>query len=347
MDSVKENRVLFTGAGAPGAYGILQCIKSAGFEYVHSCDADSMAYGKHFTDTFSEIPIAESSEFITAILELTERFNIGHIIPLVTRELFGFSEAKSKGVFSDCNVWVSENEALNIANNKGRLLEYLKRKNILVPEYCIVQTSDALLEAIPSLGFPEQLVCFKPCNSNGSRGFRVVHKQVNETEELFYKKTDSVNISFERLKFVLEHQEIPETVVMEYLPGPEYSVDCLVWQGRCLVAIPRRRDKIRSGISMAGEIHYHPEIIEYCTSISESLGLEGIVGIQVKQGQDGRFKILEINPRVQGTLVATLGANINLIYLLKQLYRGVNPETLDYSVNWGVKFVRVWNEFFY
>jgi len=49
--------VLLTGAGAPGAAGIIKCLKKGDKEIRIICvDANSMAYGQTFSDVFYVIP---------------------------------------------------------------------------------------------------------------------------------------------------------------------------------------------------------------------------------------------------------------------------------------------------
>ena len=56
--------------------------------------------------------------------------------------------------------------------------------------------------------------------------------------------------------------------------------------------------------------------------------------------------IIEINPRVQGTIVAGLGAGVNLPLLAvkQELNLPISEEELQ--VKWGTKFSRYWNEVF-
>ena len=104
---------------------------------------------------------------------------------------------------------------------------------------------------------------------------------------------------------------------------------------------------MNNGISVEGEFIKNEEIISYATSIVETIGLHGNIGVQVKKSSAGEFLILEINPRVQGTIVSALGAGVNLPLLAvrKQLGMPVSPE--DMKVKWGTRFSRYWEEVYY
>ena len=88
-------------------------------------------------------------------------------------------------------------------------------------------------------------------------------------------------------------------------------------------------------------------IITYCSEIIKELQLHGNIGIQVKRSSGGRFLIIEINPRVQGTIVAGLGAGVNLplLAIKQELNLPISEEELQ--VKWGTKFSRYWSEVFY
>jgi carbamoyl-phosphate synthase large subunit len=236
---------------------------------------------------------------------------------------------------------------LEIAINKSRLYEFLQWRGIPVPEFRIVETITQFQSAIAELGYPQNPVCFKPSLSNGSRGFRILSEQVDEAGLLFHYKPWQTYLRKEDALRILSSAAFPELLVSEYLPGPEYSVDCLCNRGEARLVIPRLRKKMINGITVEGEFTKQSEIIEYCTAIIKELQLHGNIGIQVKQAANGQFLLLEINPRVQGTISAALGAGINLpVLAIKQaLDIPVNPEEME--IRWGVRFTRYWDEVFH
>lgn len=69
--------------------------------------------------------------------------------------------------------------------------------------------------------------------------------------------------------------------------------------------------------------------------------------MQVKRGEDGVFKVLEINPRVQGTTVALLGAGVNLPLLAVQMEIGETIKPNEIDIKWGTEFTRHWTEVFH
>jgi carbamoyl-phosphate synthase large subunit len=96
-----------------------------------------------------------------------------------------------------------------------------------------------------------------------------------------------------------------------------------------------------------GEFIKDDSIISYATMIVEKIGLHGNIGVQVKRAHTGKFLILEINPRVQGTIVAALGAGVNLPLLAVRQETGVSIKQEELKVKWGTKFSRFWDEVYY
>ena len=146
---------------------------------------------------------------------------------------------------------------------------------------------------------------------------------------------------------ILSSSNFPELLLSEYLPGDEYSVDCVAKNGASVVIVPRIRKKMINGISVEGEFIYDESIITYCKQIIHSLQLHGNIGIQVKKSVSGEFLILEINPRVQGTIAAALGAGVNLPLLAVYQEIDISIEPKNLEVRWGTKFSRYWQEVFY
>ena len=336
-----------TGGGAPGAPGIIRCLKENKSFHITLADANPDAVGRFLCDDFETIPVASDASFITDVLAVCRKKEIKIILPLVTKELIPFSkhikEFEEKGI----NVLVSPSHSLEIANNKSRLYEFLEWRGIPVPAFRVVESVDQFKTAVEELGYPLKPVCFKPSVSNGSRGFRIVSEQMNELDLLFNYKPTSTYLSLPDSIRILSSGFFPELLISEYLPGEEYSVDCIAKHGQPVLIVPRLRKRMINGISVEGEFVKDETIISYCIQIITALSLHGNIGIQVKRSAAGQFLILEINPRVQGTISAALGAGVNLPELAVKQELNLPISSKELEVKWNTKFSRYWNEVFY
>ncbi len=336
-----------TGAGAPGAAGILKCLEQDNNVHVVSADADPEATGKYLVKEFVCIPTADKPDFTDKVLSICRKKNIHVLMPLVTKELIPLSQRIKEFELAGTKLLVSSTASLEIANNKSRLYEFLQWRGLKIPDFRVVENVEQFQNAVAELGHPSKQVCFKPSVSNGSRGFRIITEQFNEADILFNQKPSNVFIRLNDALRVLSSAHFPELLVSQYLPGDEYSVDCLCNQGNALLVLPRLRKKMVNGISVKGEFVREDKIIDYCTRIIKELQLHGNIGIQVKANDEGEFLVLEINPRVQGTISASLGAGVNLPLLAvkQELGLPILPEEL--IIKWGVRFSRYWEEVFY
>lgn len=335
-----------TGGGAPGAAGILKCLAAEKNFKVTVADANPEVVGKYLSENFETVPAGDDPDFIEKVLTICRKNKIDIILPLVTRELLPFSINKDVFEKQGVKIPVSPAESIEIANNKSSLYEFLQWRGIAVPEFRIVETADQFAKAVRELGYPHNPVCFKPSVSNGSRGFRILDNKIDETDILFYQKPGSAYINYDEAMKILSAKKFPQLLVSEFLTGDEYSVDCLANKGEMIIAVPRLRKKIVSGISVAGTFVNNSSIIDYCRKIIQELKLHGNIGIQVKASGKNEFLLLEINPRVQGTISAGLGAGINLPLLAIKQELGEPVSVNEINLKWGTEFYRHWEEVF-
>jgi carbamoyl-phosphate synthase large subunit len=348
MIKLKDIRVFITGAGAPGAPGIIKLLRKVTERNIEIFGGDArpeISVGEGLLDKIFQIPFPESPDFIEKVLQICLNEKVDIVIPLVTRELSVFAENRGLFIEKGIPVSVSDPEPLTISNNKYLLMKFCRENNIPVPAFHLVKSLNEFREAARLLGYPEEKICFKPPVSNGLRGFRIIDDSQDRLFSLMNEKPNNIYISFDEFISICNSAHtFPELIVMEYLPGDEYSVDVLVDKGRYISAIPRSRDHIKMGISFVGTVVQDLEIINYSRRVVEGLKLNGNIGLQFKRDKNGIPKIIESNPRVQGTIVLCTAAGENMVYEAVKL--GIGEEVPVPKVNWGVKMIRFWDELF-
>lgn len=116
-----------------------------------------------------------------------------------------------------------------------------------------------------------------------------------------------------------------EYVFAEYLPGREYTVDCLSDRhGGLLHLAPRERIRVKAGISVRTRpVPVDDEIRGIADVIATRLAIPGAWFFQIKIDAEGRYKLLEIAPRISGSmgLSRCLGVNFSLLTLYAYLNR--------------------------
>jgi hypothetical protein len=113
-------------------------------------------------------------------------------------------------------------------------------------------------------------------------------------------------------------QKDPSLLLLEYLPGREYTVDCFTDRhGSLRFAGARERLRISNGIS----VHTRPvgseQFDRIAQTINKRLTFRGVWFFQLKETSDGELALLEIGPRVAGamSLYRNLGVNLALLTL--------------------------------
>lgn len=334
-----------TGGGAPGAPGILRCLKEDASLNIFLADANPNAVGRFLHPQFISWPLASDPSFAEKVKKICSENQIQVLLPLVTRELPLLSAIKDELLQMGTRVLVSSKEGLAIANDKGMLYQHAQQQGISLPDFQLANTSEEWEKALAYFEMKGKPFVVKPCVSNGSRGFRLVTSRGDDFERFFKEKPQNTHIQLDALRALFHRKTFPSMLISDEMTGPEYSVDALIWKGEIISMVPRLRAKMSQGISVAGCIDHYPNVVSYCKQVLSNLPLEGNIGIQVKEDEQGNPLLLEINPRVQGTIVAGLGAGVNLPLWAVQFAANIKPNIIE--PKWGVSFQRYWQEVFY
>jgi carbamoyl-phosphate synthase large subunit len=148
----------------------------------------------------------------------------------------------------------------------------------------------ALLDlASERLAFP---VFARPDRGQGSQGAMVVVDDVD-------------------LAFALAHGS---DVVTEYLPGRECTIDCFSGTGQGLLySLARSRDRVRNGISVSSRAVPDQNLFAgLARAIHDALDLRGAWFFQTREDAWGVPHVLEVAPRVAGTMAVSRLRGVNL-----------------------------------
>jgi hypothetical protein len=105
----------------------------------------------------------------------------------------------------------------------------------------------------------------------------------------------------------------PSLLIMEYLPGPEFTIDCFTNRHGALVfAQPRSRMRIMNGISVRTAPVERADLVAMAKQINQRLTFRGVWFFQVKETSEGYPALMEIAPRVAGAMGLCRGAGVNL-----------------------------------
>jgi len=212
----------------------------------------------------------------------------------------------------------------------------------------LAQNADKLNADIISSPLPTCLICRSKIKTyNKFKNLLPVPKVFNELSEIesfpvFVKPDKGQGTqgayrvdNLDMLKGLLKSNS--DLIVMEYLPGKEYTVDCFTNRRKGLLFCSgRERIRIKSGISMNSkpvDEKTNKVFRKYADIISQELELYGAWFFQLKLDNQRTFKLLEIAPRIGGTMAThrVLGINFPLLSIYEK--EGVDVEIMTNKCN--------------
>lgn len=336
--------ILITGGGAPGIAGTIYSLRKNPDKIntrIIAVDMKEDAVGKYLADSYYKIPSADDPDFIENLFELSIQEKVDVILPQVTKELMPLAAAIGRFEERGIQIAVSSKDSINKANDKFYATQIAEKIKIPVPLTILTRTENDLINAVKKLGFPEKRVVVKPRVSNGMRGLRVVCQPTWDVCRFLNEKPEGTEIGIDDLIKILKKGTWPELLVQEYLPGDEYTID--VFRGlRYEVAIPRLREEIRSGITFRALVDEREDLKGFALSLAKEIGLNYAFGFQFKLSGSGEPKLLECNPRIQGTMVVSTIAGYNIIW--SAVREAIKEPVADNSssLRRNMRFIRYW-----
>jgi len=153
-------------------------------------------------------------------------------------------------------------------------------------------------------------LCVKPAQSVFGLGFSILDEERSSAALLLAGAQFRIGLEDLR-RGLAELGSFRTMLLMEYLDGKEYSVDCVGDQGRLVCAVARRKSQL------AGQgqvIDTRQDIVDACARLAGAYGLNGVFNVQFRE-QGESLRLLEINPRMSGGLGMACVAGPNLPYI--------------------------------
>ncbi len=348
MNGLRDITVLITAAGNVFMPGTTACLRANGERRIRLIGADMNDDPSilQMFDAYYPVPRGDHPEYTKTLKQICCREKVDILLPIMSVELDAL--AKEREDFSGIGtlVSVSEPEALAIANNKLRLLRYMTRKGLPCAKFMEVSSVEELEAAARELGYPGKRVCVKSAAGSGSRGFRILDHSCSRLDLFLHAKPTTALIRLDEMSAILgEAEAFPELIVMEYLPGAEYTVDLLADHGRVMVSCCRKSLNMENSIMLDGEVVENREVNDLCRELTEMLKLDGNIGFDIREREDGTPLIMECNPRITAGIPVFLEAGVNLPYLnIKRLLKEPLPEC---RLKPGTIVKRRWQEMAY
>ena len=287
-------RVLVTGAGGPAAVSVMKSLQSDPSVTLIAADMDPWAAGLYLVPAAQRtlIPAGNAPGFADALLQRCAALGADIVIPTVDSELRPLAAVRGKYAEAGTELLLAPDRALGLVLDKLALAQCCAGI-VRVPRTVLLGESDPASWTYP--------VIVKPRTGSGSRDISLVQSAA-ELARL------AASAGF---------------LVQEYLPGQEYSIDVLAdHRGHVIAAVPRVREKVDSGVSVAGRTVRDRELEQFGAAVVGCTGLTYIANVQCRRDRAGRAALLEVNPRAPGALPLTVASGVDMPRLALDALRG-------------------------
>lgn len=344
---MKDLTVLLSASGSPSMPGIIDCFKKNGERQIRvvGMDMSDEPSAKYMVDSFYVVPAATEPNYCDIILEICEREKVDIYFPNISAEVTVVSKRKEDFLAIGTIISTSDMEAVSIANNKLSLYKYLEERGICVPKYYGVNSLEDFYKGCEYLGYPETAVCIKIVDGSGSRGVRIIDATRNRYEIFVNEKPNSFFVAYEDMISILkEADEFHEMLMVEYLPGNEYTVDLLADHGKVEVIVGRENVVSLMSIAQDSIVKEDVDAYEMCARVIEALKLDGNVGFDFMRDANGRAVLMDLNPRITATVSVIAASGVNLPYLrVKQL---LGEDLPNIKPDYGTRLRRRYGEIY-
>ncbi len=276
-------KVLVFPAGTEIAFEILNALKYSKFIEIYGGTSTEDHSEFVYKNLIKGLPFVTEPYFIDCLNEIIDNEQIDCIYPAHDNVCMFLSEHIHQ---IHAQVIISDYNTVKICRSKAETYKFFK-------DYKFIPKTYKTVDEIKS--YP---VFVKPKVGQGAIGA----KKIQSEQDL--REAQKINNSL---------------IICEYLPGTEYTVDCFTDRhGNLRVAKLRDRERIRTGISVRSRLlEADSEINNIAKIINQRLDFRGAWFFQLKENAEGDYRLMEISPRIPGTvgLSRNLGINFALLTL--------------------------------
>lgn len=246
-----------------------------------------------YEDYIGGLPFVTDENIITELSKIVKQRNIDAIYPTMDLAITILKQHEKE---LGCKVVSSPLETVEICLSKEKTYNILKNVVEIPKSYNNIEE------------IAEYPVFVKPKIGYGAIGTKLIKNK--EELENFIENSDKENL------------------ILEYLPGEEYTIDCFTDRhGNLKYCSARKRNRIKSGISVNTSFAENQnEFKEFVEKINAKIEFRGAWFAQVKRNSKGELSLLETASRLGGSSSLCRGIGVNFAQMT--LF-----DIFDYDVN--------------
>lgn len=320
MNSIKKTKkkitILLTSAGGlTGVFLSKHFNQNCDYKII-AIDMSNLNPLNKWVDSFYKVPSVKDESFIPKLKEIIDREKVEILLPLSSYDIDFFSKLDILSEIGPVKMLVMDYSLHNKLHDKKICYEYLKNNGIRTPDI-YYKKSELIYPCV-----------IKPRKSSGSKNTVVL-----------YDDND----------FEYWSRKIDDSIIVEYLDGKEYTVDCLFDNhGKCLGASVRERLKTAGGGATISRINNKIKIDELIIKIEKLGKLKGPINFQFKILSNGEICVFDFNTRfASGGLSLTVKSGFDIPNMLVNTILGSKVKKWENKEsNNGLTVVKYYDEYF-
>jgi len=289
-------KLVLTAAGCPGAATLVRMLKANGEREIRivGVDVRADAVGRFLCDDFATVPPGADDDYVPALAAVVARERPDVLFVQSSAEVGPVARARATFTDLGAHVLVAAPEAVALCADKAAMYAALQGTTVHLPRSLVPSSLDEFVAAAHELGYPDAPVCFKPPVAKGSRGFHVLQPRVDVAHQLLAERDGNLPLTLDDFAAAFRDvKPFPRLLLMEFVEGPECTVDALADGGEIILHQTKTREAINTGLAMAFKTVDRPDLLRFSGEVCGAAGLDWFVNIQFKGD-----KLLEVNPRV-------------------------------------------------
>jgi len=277
---MQKRNVLIFPAGTEIGLEIFNALKDCKEVNLFGAGQDVPNHAKFLFSNYFNLPSIYEKNWIDALGLLCKKNNIDYIFPAYDDVIVSLSKCKD---LLPSTILVPSEQICEITRSKSKTYSFLQN-TVRVPK--VFNNPQEVLS------YP---VLIKPDRGQGSLGVKKIINHIQLCNDL---------------------AELSDAIITEYLPGEEYTIDCFSDREKGLLYFGARlRVRMRNGIAVNTQTIELPEAEAMARQIGKKLSIYGAWFFQIKRSIEGELTLLEVAPRIAGSMATNrmLGVNFPLL----------------------------------
>jgi predicted ATP-grasp superfamily ATP-dependent carboligase len=300
-----------------------------------SCDLAWSSYPVRSVYVRNFLPITPSDRddaaYIADVVALCKKGAYDFILPFGNTSCYAVSKHHDVLSANSVRFMLPPFETFTIAHDKFKTISFCREIGIQTPEVFTDYSGNDIRSIAGHLRYPVVI------KAKSGVGVATGLRYANNASELvrFYEEVSSFQSKTGASNF-----EAP--MIQEFIPGFIHDACTLTNHGKVVAILTQRRhvmSPIYGGVGAVNVTTHNKELADLARRILEALPWHGPAQIEFKYDErDKRYKLIEINPKLWGTLDLSIKAGVDFpgmirdILLEKEIrWSGDYPEGLRYK----------------